>query len=132
MEVARQITGQAEVVLKVAPNDLLALYRLAFARHFTGDLAGAAREFERIVVAEPKNDWAYGYLGQAYANLGQNDRAIATWERGVAINSNNAVIHYLLGWAYAKKDDKRKAASHFAAAYRDRTLYDYVLNGSRP
>jgi hypothetical protein len=32
---------------------------------------------------------------------------------------------------YTKKDDKKKAAFHFAAAYRDRTLYDYVTGNRR-
>lgn len=127
----RQIADEAQGLLRTNPNDLLAHYRLAFARLFLGDHAGTTAEFERIVSAEPKNDWAYGYLGQAYANLGQIDRAITTWEQGVAINPNNAVLHYLLGLAYAKKDDKKKAASHFAAAYRDRTLYDYINGGHR-
>ncbi len=126
---ARQIATEAEGLLRASPSDLLARYRLAFARFFLGDQTGTATEFERIVAAEPRNDWGYGYLGQAYNNLGQIDRAIATWERGLAINPNNAALHYVVGLAYAKKDDKKKAASHFAAAYSIRTLYEYLTGG---
>ncbi|MGQ0568784.1 MAG: tetratricopeptide repeat protein [Armatimonadota bacterium] len=128
---ARQIAGEAEALVRRNPNDLLARYRLAFARHFLGDHAGAAAEVERIVAADPRNDWGYGYLGQAYATLSHTDRAIVTWERGLVINPNNAVLHYLLAQAYAKKNDKKKAAQHFAAAYRDRTLYDYLTGNRR-
>lgn len=124
--VARQIATEAEGLLGRNRNDLLARYRLAFARYFLGEHAAAVAEFERIVAVDPKNDWGYGYLGQGYANLGHLDRAIATWERGIAVNPRNAVLHYVLGLGYARKGDKKKAAAHLAAAYRDRTLYDYV------
>ncbi len=123
---ARQIAAEAEGLLGRNRHDLLARYRLAFARYFLEDPTGAAAEFERIVAADPRNDWGYGYLGQAHANLGQLDRAIATWERGLAVNPRNAVLHYVLGLSYTRKGDKKKAAAHLAAAYRDRTLYDYI------
>ncbi|MDR7485141.1 MAG: tetratricopeptide repeat protein [Armatimonadota bacterium] len=131
LPLARQIAREAEDLLSRNAHDLLARYRLAFARHFLGDHAGSAAELERVVAAEPRNDWGYGYLGQAYATLGQLDRAIATWERGLMVNPTNAVLHYMLGLAYSKKDDKKKAAAHLAAAYRDRTLYDYVTGNRR-
>jgi tetratricopeptide (TPR) repeat protein len=129
---SRQVIAEAQGRLRANPNDLLARYRLAFARYFLGDIKGTAEEFERIVAADSRNDWGYGYLGQAYTMLGQTDRAVATWERGLSINPNNAVLHYVLGLAYTKKNDKKKAAAHFAAAYRDRTLYDYVTGGKMP
>lgn len=123
---ARQIVVEAEDLLRRNPRDLLARYRLAFARYFLDDHPAAAAEFERIVVLDPRNDWGYGYLGQAYANLGQLDRAIAAWEKGLAVNPRNAVLHYMLGLSYTRKGNKKKAAAHLAAAYRDRTLYDYI------
>ncbi|MDQ7841216.1 MAG: tetratricopeptide repeat protein [bacterium] len=123
---ARQIVTEAEGLLIRNRHDLLARYRLAFARYFLGEHPAAAAEFERIVVLDPRNDWGYGYLGQGYANLGQLDRAIATWERGLAVNPRNAALHYMLGLSYTRKGDKKKAAAHLAAAYRDRTLYDYI------
>lgn len=128
---ARQIAGEAEGLIRQNPQDLLARYRLAFARYFLKDHTGAAAELERIVAAEPRNDWAYGFLGQAYADLGRHKQAISTWERGLAVNAQNAVLHYLLGLAYARQNDKKKAAAHLAAAYRDRTLYEYVTGSTR-
>lgn len=129
--VVRQIVGDAEGLLRSNPSDLLARYRLAFARFFLGDHGGAMNEMQRIIAVEPRNDWAWGYLGAGYSTLGQTDRAIAAWERGLAINPKNAALHYVLGLSYAKKGDKKKAAAHFAAAYRDRTLYEYVTRGNR-
>lgn len=127
----RQIAGEAEALIRQNPKDLLARYRLAFARYFMGDYAGTAAEFERIIADDSRNDWGFGYLGQAYAAQGRDDRAIETWERGLKINPNNAVLHYVLGLAYTQKNDKKRAAQHFAAAYRDRTLYDYVTGSRR-
>jgi tetratricopeptide (TPR) repeat protein len=131
LPLARAIAQEAEGLLRRNPNDLLARYRLAFARYFMGDHAGTVTEFERIVAIDPRNDWGYGYLGQGYELLGQRDRAIATWERGLGVNPGNAVIHYLLGVAHVKKGNAKKAASHFAAAYRSRTLYEYVTGKRR-
>jgi tetratricopeptide (TPR) repeat protein len=130
-EMARQIVNDADALLRRNPQDLLARYRSAFARYFLGDRAGAVAEFERIVAVDAKNDWGYGYLGQAYAETGRPDRAIATWERGLQVNGQNAVLHYVLGLAYARANDKKKAAQHLAAAYRDRTLYEYVTGSRR-
>jgi predicted Zn-dependent protease len=130
-ELTGQVAREAQALLKQNPHDLLARYRLAFVRYFQGDLAAATVELERIVAAEPKNDWGYGYLGQAYAAGKQDDRAIEVWQRGLRVNPNNSVLHYVLGLMYTKKNDRKNAARHFAAAYRDRTLYDYVTGNRR-
>ncbi len=123
---ALRIVAEAEGLIARNRNDLLARYRLAFARYFLGERPAVAAGFERIVAIDPQNDWGYGYLGQAYADLGQSDRAIGAWEKGLAVNPRNAVLHYMLGLTYTRKGDKKKAAAHLAAAYRDRTLYEYI------
>lgn len=130
-EMARQIAGDADSLIRRNPHDLLARYRLAFAKYFLGDRGGATAEFERIVAVDPRNDWGYGYLGQAYSEGGRLDSAIAVWEKGLEVNGQNPVLHYVLGLAYAKRNDKAKAARHLAAAYRDRTLYEYVTGRTR-
>ncbi len=130
-ELMKQIVQECDALIRANPHDLLARYRLAFARYFANEPAAAAAEFGRIVALEPRNDWAHGYLGQSYAALKQDERAIGAWQRGLEVNPNNSVLHYVLGLMYTKKDDKKKAAFHFAAAYRDRTLYDYVTGNRR-
>ncbi|MDR7419914.1 MAG: tetratricopeptide repeat protein [Armatimonadota bacterium] len=131
LEVVRQIVLDAEASIRQNPRDLLARYRLAFARYFLNQPQAAAAEFERVVAMEPRNDWGFGYLGQAYAAAGQDDRAVAAWQRGLQVNPGNSVLHYVLGLMYTKRNDRRRAATHFAAAYRDRTLYDYVTGNRR-
>ncbi|MDQ7857848.1 MAG: tetratricopeptide repeat protein [Armatimonadota bacterium] len=128
---ARQVAAEAQALLRRNSGDLLARYRLAFATYVLGDHAAVAAEFERITAADPRNDWGFGYLGQAYATLGRDDRAIAAWQRGLQINPDNAVLHYVLALAYTRQGDRRAAARHLAAAYRDRTLYDYVTGHRR-
>jgi tetratricopeptide (TPR) repeat protein len=130
-DLTAQVVRDAQGLIRQNPNDLLARYRLAFARYFQGDLAGATGEFERIVAVEPKNDWGYGYLGQAYAASKRDDQAIGVWQRGLQVNPHNSVLHYVLGLMYTKRNDRKNAARHFAAAYRDRTLYDYVTGNRR-
>jgi tetratricopeptide (TPR) repeat protein len=129
--VARQVAADAQGLIRRNNADLLARYRLAFAHYFLGEHTAAAAEFERITAADPRNDWGFGYLGQAYATLGRDDEAIGAWQRGLQVNPDNAVLHYVLALAYTKKGDRRAAARHLAAAYRDRTLYDYVTGNRR-
>ncbi len=125
-EFTRQIVAASQVALKRDPADILTRYRLAFALYFQGRKDATRREFERIVTLEPHHSWSLGYLGYTYADAGDLDRAIAVWERGVTADPSNAVLHYVLGMAYTRKGQLRKAAAAFAAAYRDRTLRDYV------
>jgi cytochrome c-type biogenesis protein CcmH/NrfG len=85
----------------------------------------------RAAALEPDNPWTMGYLGFLHGERDEVDRAIAWWERGVRVDPKNAVLHYLLGLAYTRKGDVKRAATHFALAYRDRTLYEYVKGQRR-
>lgn len=125
-EFAGQVTAEANRILQRSPADVLTRYRLAFALYFAGQKDAARLQFERIVALEPNHSWSLGYLGYAYMDRGDLNRAIALWERGVKVDPANSVLHYALGLAYTRKGELKNAARHFAAAYRDRTLYEYV------
>ncbi|HEY6102659.1 MAG TPA: tetratricopeptide repeat protein [bacterium] len=121
-----QVIRESRMTLARSPDDILAPYRLAFALWLRGQKYDGQQEFERIVVLEPNHSWSLAYLGYTYADGGNLDRAIALWERGSTADPSNSILHYVLGLAYTRKGQLRRAASHFAAAYRDRTLYEYV------
>lgn len=125
-EFTSEVAAESRRILQRAPNDILMRYRLAFALYFSGQKDATRKEFEKIVALEPNHSWSLGYLGYTYADAGDLDRAIALWERGVKVDPGNSVLHYVLGLAYTRKGELKKAAGHFAAAYRDRTLYEYV------
>jgi len=123
---ASDVISEADRVLQRSPNDVLFRYRRAFALYSLGQKESARGEFEKIVAIEPTHSWSLGYLGYGYMDRGDLDRAIALWERGVKADPNNSVLHYVLGLAYTRKGELKKAAGHFAHAYKDRTLYEYV------
>lgn len=125
-EFSGQVVAEAQRILQRAPADVLTRYRLAFALYFQGRKDETQREFGRIVALEPNHSWSLAYLGYTFAEAGNIDKAIELWERGVKADPGNSVLHYVLGLAYTRKGQLKKAADHFTAAYRDRTLYEYV------
>jgi tetratricopeptide (TPR) repeat protein len=128
---ARAFMNEAYAALGRDPSDVFALYRLAFAAYFAGRKDLAMHSLRRAAALEPDNPWTMGYLGFLHGERDEVDRAIAWWERGVRVDPKNAVLHYLLGLAYTRKGDVKRAAMHFALAYRDRTLYEYVKGQRR-
>lgn len=130
-EVAGRAVRSARQALDRNPRDVMAVYRIGFARYFLGQKGEALQAMLRAATLEPNNAWTTGYIGYVYGEREDVNAAIAWWERGIRIDRNNAVIHYMLGLAYSKKGEARKAARHFAAAYRDRTLYEYVKGQRR-
>ncbi len=117
---------ESQAVLRRDPRDVFALYRLAFAAYFANRKNVALDALQRAASLEPQNPWTMGYVGYLYGERQDADRAIAWWERGVRVDPRNAVLHYMLGLAYSHKGNMKRAAYHFALAYRDRTLYEYI------
>jgi predicted Zn-dependent protease len=130
-EIAGRAVKDARQRLASNPKDVMAVYRIAFARYFLDQKGEALQAMLRAAALEPNNAWTTGYIGYVYGERGDVNSAIAWWERGIRIDPRNAVIHYMLGLAYSRKGQSRKAARHFAAAYRDRTLYEYVKGQRR-
>ncbi len=123
---ATDVISEADSILRRSPNDVLIRYRRAFALYFLGQKDPARIEFEKIVAIEPTHSWSLGYLGYGYMDRGDLNQAIDLWERGIKADPHNSVLHYVLGLAYTRKGELKKAARHIAAAYKDRTLYEYV------
>lgn len=72
--------------------------------HFNGGrYLEAAKAFEELTRLQPDNHYGYQQLGAVYQTLGDNDRALASYERSIAIRpsagavSNIGTIHYQRG-----------------------------------
>ena len=87
------------------PADWKLRFRLAFAYFFNGKKTDAIREFKNVLILEPENVWAYGYLSLIYGEIGDIDKAMAWAKNGLKIDSNVAALHLLLGEGYYKKGD---------------------------
>ncbi|MDQ7827786.1 MAG: tetratricopeptide repeat protein [Armatimonadota bacterium] len=123
---ARRFIEEAQASLRQDPRDVFALSRLAMAAYFAGRKNLALEAMRRAAALEPKHSWTLGYVGFLYGERQDVDQAIAWWQRGVRADPRNAVLHYLLGLAYSRKGDMKRAGYHFVLAYRDRTLYEYI------
>jgi tetratricopeptide (TPR) repeat protein len=86
-----------------SPNDWRLRFRLAFAYYFNDQNQDAIREFENVLKLDPRNVWAYGYLSLLHGGMGDVDMGIKMAKQGLAIDSNVAALHLLLGEGYYKK-----------------------------
>ena len=66
----------------------------------------------------PNSDTGYIRLGQAYAQAGQQEEAIATFKKGIDVNPYYWVLHNELGRAYFSIGQNEKALEEFQTSYR--------------
>ncbi|MFA6549019.1 MAG: tetratricopeptide repeat protein, partial [Candidatus Margulisiibacteriota bacterium] len=88
-----------------SPNDWKQRFRLAFVYFANGKKQDAIREFENVLVIDPYNVWAYGYLALIYGEMGNIDKGIEMTKKGLSIDKNVAAMHLLLSEGYYKKGD---------------------------
>ncbi|MBU0630938.1 MAG: tetratricopeptide repeat protein [Candidatus Margulisbacteria bacterium] len=104
------------------PGDWRLRFRLAFAYYFNERKREAIRELDNVIKIDPYNVWAYGYLALIYGELGETETAMAATKKGLAIDSNVAALHLLLGEGYNRKGDKWKGFLETMEAVRLRAL----------
>jgi tetratricopeptide (TPR) repeat protein len=80
-------------------------FRLAFAYYFVGRKAEAIRELKNVLVLDPYNVWAYGYISLIYGEMNEVDKAIEAAKSGLKIDNMVAALHLLLAEGYYKKND---------------------------
>jgi len=93
----RKVTAQ--------PNDWKLRFRLAFALYFNQYKADAIRELKNVLIIDPYNVWAYGYISLIYGEMDDVDQAIEYAKKGLKIDDRVAALHMLLSQGYYKKGD---------------------------
>ena len=104
------------------PGDWRLRFRLAFAYYFNDMNQDAIREFNNVLLIDPYNVWAYGYLALLYAEIGEVDKAMAVTKEGLAIDNNVAALHLLLAEGYYKKGNGWKGFLERMEALRLKAL----------
>ena len=104
------------------PNDWKLRFRMAFVYFFNDKKAEAIREMNNVLIIDPYNVWAMGYIALLYGYLGEIDKAIAITKQALKIDSNVAALHLLLGEGYAKKGDAWGAFRERVEAVRLKSL----------
>jgi Flp pilus assembly protein TadD len=88
-----------------------------------GEVEQGIKTFEQIAVLEPESPVALANVGQAYLVGGESRRAIEWLERAVALDSENAERHFLLGVAYEQADLGENAIIHYRIALQIQPNY---------
>ncbi len=104
------------------PSDWKLRFRLAFAYYFNDRKPEAIRELKNVLILDPYNVWAYGYIALIYGEMNEVDKAMDYTKKGLAIDSNVAALHLLLSEGYYKKGNSWKGFTERMEALRLRAL----------
>ena len=77
--------------------------------------ADAIKALSSAALRDTRNADIQNYLGYAYRNAGQMDKAFAHYERALKLNPRHRGAHEYVGEAYLLVDDLSKAEEHVAA-----------------
>ena len=91
---------------------------LARQRHQAGDLSGAIELYSQIIASDPECVNALTWLGRAFQQQGNPTDAQRVYERALAIQSDDAELHFNSGMALATLGKLDEAVSHFREATR--------------
>jgi tetratricopeptide (TPR) repeat protein len=107
-----------------------------------GDLDRAATEYRAALEQAPTNSWLHFNLGNVYLAQKKPAAAVASYQRALALDPNNADIYNNLAYAFAESGRDVDQAESLAqqavrlrpagkAAYLDTLGYIYLLQGKR-
>jgi len=83
-----------------------------------GEWKTAIAAFELAALREPDNADIFNYIGYAHRRLHEPERALAYFERAIAINPRHRAAHQHAGEFYASAGNLAKAREHLAALDR--------------
>jgi tetratricopeptide (TPR) repeat protein len=87
------------------PGNWRLRFRLAFAYYFNDQKENTIQELKNVLIIDPYNVWAYGYISLIYGEMDEVDQGMHYVKKGLKIDSNVAALHLLLSEAYYKKGD---------------------------
>jgi len=108
----------ADRLLKLGPNSEVGLQGLGAAALAAEQFADAAQYYERLV---GQNNTNYDYwlnLGVAQHRLGNQERAIASYQKALQIRPEGCSAHMNLGILYQERGDANQAAKELEQALR--------------
>jgi len=114
-----------EQILKIRPDDALALNNLAYAKAEDGvDLDQALTMAQRAVQKAPGNPQIADTLGWIYIKKSLTDDAVRVFRDLVVKEPNNYQFHYHYGMALLQKGDKPSARRELETALKDNPSRD--------
>jgi tetratricopeptide (TPR) repeat protein len=109
----------------MAQDDVDRAFARATQLHESGDIQGAIRGYQAILVAHPQRVDVRSNLGAAYSRLGRYEEAIEQYKQALGLDAHNEAIRFNLALAYYKAAWFSEAASEltqFLAAAAPKNL----------
>lgn len=93
---------QPSAVAQNGPDSADAAFAQAIQLHQAGDIEGAVRGYQAILVKYPQRVDVRSNLGAAFSRLGRYEEAIAQYTEALKLDSKNQTIRFNLALAYYK------------------------------
>jgi tetratricopeptide (TPR) repeat protein len=90
----------------------------AFQANAENNPVKAVQLWEQLAQKFPNDTRARWYLGWTYSNRREDDKAIAQFEKAIAIDKDFAPVYNFLGYAYYRKGDYKKSEETFKTYIR--------------
>ena len=78
-----------------------------------GDIAAALEQYRAAVAIQPRFPYGLALLGNAYHQLGEDDKAIESYKRALTFSPRHFWVHYLLGQLYRDQGRYQEAIAKF-------------------
>ena len=112
-EYAQEVVVEYNLKIEQDPTQWRYPFKAAFGYFFIKEKEKSIKLFKKVLEIDPKQYWAYGFIGLVYGEMGDADNAIMYCKKGLEIEPNATGIHFLLAEAYRKKKKYFKALKHF-------------------
>ncbi|MDQ2920317.1 MAG: tetratricopeptide repeat protein [Acidobacteriota bacterium] len=104
-----------QVIVQAQSPDVESAFAHATQLHESGDLDGAIRGYQAILVSHPNRVDVRSNLGAAFSRLGRYEEAIEQYKKALVLDGNNQTIHFNLALAYYKAAWFTEAAGELTA-----------------
>jgi len=83
-----------------------------------------AIKYSKLIISHTPSFSAYNNLGRAYSGLGENNKAMNSYIKGLELSPNNYIAYYNMGISYGKLGEHEKAITLYEKAIEINPKYD--------
>ncbi|MBF0123527.1 MAG: tetratricopeptide repeat protein [Candidatus Omnitrophica bacterium] len=117
---------------RINPKELQPHYFLALIYSSLNDVPKAVSEYEFLLsgltAEDPRNIEFFSYLGKLYFTQGKDDKALAQFERVIALDPKNTGALYIVGSCYLDRGRRKEAIDLFKRCIAQDPMEDGCLN----
>ena len=119
----KNAVDQYQQALKLDPNHLGSLYRLGVIYAEVKDFPSSIAIWQRYITATNNAPYAYGNLGYCYELAGMPKEAVATYQKGIALDYKNGPCRANYGLMLARQNKIQEAVRIWTPALTDAQIH---------